>query len=124
MTIRAQGFSIVAANSQHRATTYQAIAHLVETQGWPAEKILIPGAIDTLSPVEEGDETVAELIERYAAPIGAEHVIAGNCGSARLWGYLKTSCPRRFGPASACSCRGHGWPLGGSGRNKQPCCES
>lgn len=94
LTIRAQGLSIVAANSQHRATTYQAIAHLVETQGWPAEKILIPGAIDTLSPVEEGDETVAELIERYAALIGAEHVIAGtDCGFGTIVGVFENIVP-------------------------------
>lgn len=99
LTIRAQGLSLVAANSQHRASTWKAIAHLAETGGWPAGKILIPGAIDTLSPVEEGPETVAELIERYAALIGAEHVIAGSdCGFGTIVGVFENIVPSAVWP--------------------------
>jgi len=94
LTVHAHGLSIVAANSQHRTTTYQAIQHLVATQGWPQDKILIPGAIDTLSPVEEHAETVAELLERYAALIGPEHLIAGtDCGFGTMVGVFETIVP-------------------------------
>lgn len=94
LTIRAQGLSVVAANSQHRETTFQAMQRLVESQGWPREKILIPGAIDTLSPVQEHAETVAELISRYALLIGREHVIAGSdCGFATIVGVFENIVP-------------------------------
>lgn len=84
----------MAANSQHRTTTFQAIQHLVDTQGWPSDKILIPGAIDTLSPVEERAETVAELLKRYAALIGPEHVIAGtDCGFGTIVGVFENIVP-------------------------------
>lgn len=94
LTVRAQGLSIVAANSQHRTTTFQAIQHLVETQGWPSDKILIPGVIDTLSPVEEHAETVAELLERYASLVGPEHVLAGtDCGFGTIVGVFENLVP-------------------------------
>lgn len=94
LTIRAQGLSLVAANSQHRATTFQAIQHLVQTQGWPQDKILIPGVIDTLSPVEEHPATVAELIERYVALIGPALLIAGtDCGFSTLVGVMENIVP-------------------------------
>jgi 5-methyltetrahydropteroyltriglutamate--homocysteine methyltransferase len=92
--IHAQGLSIVAANSQHRTTTFQAIAHLVQTQGWPKDKILLPGAIDTLSPVEEHAESVAELLEQYAVLVGREQVIAcTDCGFGTIVGPLETIVP-------------------------------
>jgi 5-methyltetrahydropteroyltriglutamate--homocysteine methyltransferase len=81
MTIPMGALSVVAANSQHRVTTYRAIEQWVNTYGWPKEMILIPGVIDTLTPVEEHPDTVAKTIADYANLIGLENVIAGtDCG--------------------------------------------
>jgi 5-methyltetrahydropteroyltriglutamate--homocysteine methyltransferase len=56
----------------------------------PADKILIPGVIDTSTNYVEHPELVAERIGRYAAIVGRERVIAGtDCGFGTFAGYGK-----------------------------------
>jgi 5-methyltetrahydropteroyltriglutamate--homocysteine methyltransferase len=94
LTINCQGLSVVAANGQHRVTTYRAVKQVVEMGGWPAGKLLIPGVIDTLTAVEEHPETVAALIEGYAALIGRGNVMAGtDCGFGTIVGVFETVVP-------------------------------
>lgn len=60
--------------------------HEHEWQVWkdvklPAEKVIIPGVIDSTTNFIEHPELVAERIGRYAAVVGKENVIAGtDCG--------------------------------------------
>jgi 5-methyltetrahydropteroyltriglutamate--homocysteine methyltransferase len=54
------------------------------------EKILVPGLIDTCSNYIEHPELIAQRIERYAAIVGPERVIAGtDCGFGTFAGYGK-----------------------------------
>ena len=54
------------------------------------DKVLVPGVIDTCSNYVEHPELVAQRIERYAAIVGAERVIAGtDCGFGTFAGYGK-----------------------------------
>jgi 5-methyltetrahydropteroyltriglutamate--homocysteine methyltransferase len=56
----------------------------------PADKILIPGVIDTSTNYVEHPELVAERIGRYAGVVGRERVIAGtDCGFGTFAGYGK-----------------------------------
>lgn len=56
----------------------------------PADKVLVPGLIDTCSNYVEHPELVAQRIERYAAIVGPERVIAGtDCGFGTFAGYGK-----------------------------------
>ncbi|MDB5569602.1 MAG: enterotoxin [Hyphomicrobiales bacterium] len=56
----------------------------------PAETVLVPGLIDTCSNYVEHPELVAQRIERYAALVGPERVIAGtDCGFGTFAGYGK-----------------------------------
>jgi 5-methyltetrahydropteroyltriglutamate--homocysteine methyltransferase len=56
----------------------------------PEEKVLIPGLIDSCSNYVEHPELVAQRIERYAAIVGRERVIAGtDCGFGTFAGYGK-----------------------------------
>jgi 5-methyltetrahydropteroyltriglutamate--homocysteine methyltransferase len=88
MKIRCGGLSIVAANGQHRETTYQAIKWWVDSKRWPDDKILIPGCVDSLTVTEEHPETIAATIIRYADLVGREHVMAGtDCGFGTIGGY-------------------------------------
>ncbi|MCA6110158.1 cobalamin-independent methionine synthase II family protein [Bradyrhizobium cenepequi] len=49
----------------------------------PDDKVLVPGVIDTCTNYIEHPEVVAQHIERYAAVVGRERVIAGtDCGFA------------------------------------------
>jgi len=67
--------------------------HEHEWQAWssariPDDKILVPGTIDTRSNIVEHPELVAQRIERYAAIVGKERVIAGtDCGFGTFAGY-------------------------------------
>jgi 5-methyltetrahydropteroyltriglutamate--homocysteine methyltransferase len=69
--------------------------HEHEWQVWaraqiPAEKILAPGLIDTCSNYVEHPELIAQRIERFAAIIGIERVIAStDCGFGTFAGYGK-----------------------------------
>lgn len=94
LEIPCQALSVVAANGQHRETTYQAIKRFVAREGWPTGRLLIPGCIDTLTSVEEHPETVAGLIEQYAALIGRENVLAGtDCGFGTIVGVFEQVVP-------------------------------
>ena len=54
----------------------------------PDEKILIPGVIDSTTNFVEHPRVVAERIERFAAIVGAERVIAGtDCGFSTFAGF-------------------------------------
>jgi 5-methyltetrahydropteroyltriglutamate--homocysteine methyltransferase len=54
---------------------------LFERVKLPADKVIIPGVIDSTTNFIEHPELVAERISRYAKLVGREHVIAGtDCG--------------------------------------------
>lgn len=56
----------------------------------PEDKLLIPGVIDTSTNFVEHPELVAQRIERFAAIVGRERVIAGSdCGFGTFVGYGK-----------------------------------
>ncbi|HUZ73837.1 MAG TPA: cobalamin-independent methionine synthase II family protein [Stellaceae bacterium] len=56
----------------------------------PPDRILVPGVIDTSTNYVEHPELVAERIERFAALVGRERVIAGtDCGFGTFAGYGK-----------------------------------
>ncbi|MEG3089082.1 cobalamin-independent methionine synthase II family protein [Sphingomonas sp. PB4P5] len=58
--------------------------------GVPDDKILAPGMIDTCSNYLEHPELVAQRIERFAAIVGADRVIAStDCGFGTFAGYGK-----------------------------------
>jgi 5-methyltetrahydropteroyltriglutamate--homocysteine methyltransferase len=78
LTVRAQAFSIEAANPRHEH----------EWRLWgevklPPGKILIPGVVSHCVYQVEHPELVADRIERFASVVGRENVIAGtDCGFA------------------------------------------
>lgn len=54
----------------------------------PADKILVPGVVDTTTNFVEHPELVAQRIERFAGIVGAERVIAGSdCGFGTFAGF-------------------------------------
>jgi 5-methyltetrahydropteroyltriglutamate--homocysteine methyltransferase len=54
----------------------------------PEEKVLVPGVIDSTTNFIEHPELVAQRIERYAAAVGRERVIAStDCGFGTFAGY-------------------------------------
>ncbi|MDF2115273.1 cobalamin-independent methionine synthase II family protein [Roseiarcaceae bacterium H3SJ34-1] len=56
----------------------------------PADKVLVPGLIDTCSNYIEHPELIAQRIERFAGIVGPERVIAGtDCGFGTFAGYGK-----------------------------------
>ena len=56
----------------------------------PADKIIIPGVIDSTSNFVEHPELVAERLERYATVVGRERVMAGvDCGFGTFAGRLQ-----------------------------------
>ena len=58
--------------------------------GVPADKILVPGLIDSCSNYVEHPELIAQRIERFAGIVGADRVIAGSdCGFGTFAGYGK-----------------------------------
>jgi 5-methyltetrahydropteroyltriglutamate--homocysteine methyltransferase len=55
-----------------------------------ADKVLVPGLIDTCSNYVEHPELIAQRIERFAAIVGPDRVIAGtDCGFGTFAGYGK-----------------------------------
>ncbi len=59
-----------------------------EAASIPDDKILIPGVIDSTTHFVEHPELVAQRIERFAAIVGPERVIAGiDCGFSTFAGY-------------------------------------
>lgn len=67
--------------------------HEHEWKAWeaadiPDDKILIPGTIDTCTNLVEHPELVAQRIERFAAIVGRDRVMAGtDCGFGTFAGY-------------------------------------
>jgi 5-methyltetrahydropteroyltriglutamate--homocysteine methyltransferase len=56
----------------------------------PPDKVLIPGVIDSTTNFIEHPELVAERIERYAAIVGRERVVAGcDCGFGTFAGRVQ-----------------------------------
>jgi len=54
----------------------------------PADKVLVPGVIDSTTNFVEHPRVVAERIERFTAIVGADRVIAGtDCGFSTFAGY-------------------------------------
>ena len=80
-----QGILFEAANSRHaHEWTVWAEAQL------PDDKVLIPGLIDSCSNYVEHPELVAQGVERFAAIVGRERVLAGtDCGFGTFAGFGK-----------------------------------
>jgi 5-methyltetrahydropteroyltriglutamate--homocysteine methyltransferase len=80
-----QAISFEASNPRHaHEWTVWRDAHL------PPDKVLIPGLLDTSTNFVEHPELVAERIERFAAIVGRERVLAGSdCGFGTFAGYGK-----------------------------------
>jgi 5-methyltetrahydropteroyltriglutamate--homocysteine methyltransferase len=54
----------------------------------PADKVLVPGAVDTTTNFVEHPELVAQRLERFVQIVGAERVIAGSdCGFGTFAGF-------------------------------------
>ncbi|MGH2617038.1 MAG: cobalamin-independent methionine synthase II family protein [Thermomicrobiales bacterium] len=80
--VTANGLSIEGANPRHEHEWT-----VFEDFPLPADKVLIPGVIDTCTNYIEHPETVAQRIERYAGVVGRERVIAGtDCGFGTMAG--------------------------------------
>jgi len=76
LKVRAECFSVEAANPMHEWEL-----HVWEQTKLPAGKSLMPGVVGHATNVIEHPETVADRLQRYAAIVGAENVIAGtDCG--------------------------------------------
>jgi 5-methyltetrahydropteroyltriglutamate--homocysteine methyltransferase len=80
--VNANGLSVEGANPRH--------AHewtIFAERPLPADKVLIPGVIDTCTNCIEHPEVVAQRLERYAAVVGRERIIAGtDCGFGTMAG--------------------------------------
>jgi len=78
LKVRAQGYSIEAANPRHEHEW-----RLWQEVKLPDDKILIPGVVSHCVYQVEHPELVADRIERFASVVGRERVIAGtDCGFA------------------------------------------
>jgi 5-methyltetrahydropteroyltriglutamate--homocysteine methyltransferase len=78
LQIRAGAFSLEAANPRHEHEW-----KVWETVKLPDSAVLIPGVISNSTVLVEHPELVAQRIERFAAVVGRENVIAGSdCGFA------------------------------------------
>jgi 5-methyltetrahydropteroyltriglutamate--homocysteine methyltransferase len=83
--LKAQAFSIEAANPRHdhEWTLWKDIA-------LPADKILLPGVIDTSTNYVEHPDLVAQRIARFASVLGRERVMAStDCGFGTSAGHGK-----------------------------------
>ena len=80
---RPAGLSFEAANPRHDHEW-----KVFEEVKLPEGKVLIPGVIDSTTNFIEHPELVAQRIERFAARVGRENVIAGtDCGFATFAGF-------------------------------------
>jgi 5-methyltetrahydropteroyltriglutamate--homocysteine methyltransferase len=76
LTARPAGLSFEGANPRHEHEW-----NVFERVKLPAEKVIIPGVLDTTTNYIEHPELVAQRLVRYANLVGREHVIAGaDCG--------------------------------------------
>ncbi|MHA6629164.1 cobalamin-independent methionine synthase II family protein [Pseudonocardia sichuanensis] len=84
MRARPRGVLLEAANPRH--------AHewrVFEEHPLPADKVLVPGVIDTCSNYVEHPDLVAERLVRYAEVVGIERVIGGtDCGFSTFASFL------------------------------------
>ena len=85
LKVKAQAIAFEAANPRHdHEWAVWKAAKL------PSDKVLIPGVLDTCSNYVEHPELVAQRLERYAAIVGRERVLAGtDCGFGTFAGYGK-----------------------------------
>lgn len=84
LQINAQGLVLEASNPRHEHEW-----KVFEQIELPADKVLIPGVIDTSSNYIEHPELVAQRIERFASVVGRERVIAGtDCGFSTFASFL------------------------------------
>jgi 5-methyltetrahydropteroyltriglutamate--homocysteine methyltransferase len=80
---RPMGLLIEGANPRHEHEW-----ELFKTQKLPAERILIPGVLDTTCNFVEHPELIAQRIVRYAELVGRERVMAGtDCGFGHFAGF-------------------------------------
>jgi 5-methyltetrahydropteroyltriglutamate--homocysteine methyltransferase len=87
LTIRAQGYSIEAANPRHEHEWT-----VWESNKLPEGKILIPGCISHAITHVEHPELIAQRLERFAKLVGRENVIASSdCGFAQGAGLARQS---------------------------------
>ena len=85
LSAKAMGISLEAANPRHEHewTVWEEVA-------LPADKVLIPGVIDTSTNYVEHPELIAQRITRLAKVVGRESVIAStDCGFGTSAGYGK-----------------------------------
>ncbi len=76
LKIRAQAYSIEAANPRHEHEW-----QVFEDAKLPDDKILIPGVVSHCVALVEHPELVAQRIARFAGVVGRERVMASNdCG--------------------------------------------
>jgi len=79
------GLLFETANPRHQHDWESFEANLAKL---PADKILIPGVIDSTTNFIEHPRVVAERIDRYVAMVGPERVIAGtDCGFSTFAGF-------------------------------------
>ena len=82
LKVRAGAYSFEAANPRHEHEF-----ELWRTAKLPDDKVLIPGVITQSTVLVEHPELVAQRLERFAAIVGRERVIAGaDCGFASFAG--------------------------------------
>ena len=85
MQAKPAALSFEASNPRH-AHEWRAVADMADII--PAEKILIPGVIDTCTNYVEHPELIAERLGRFAEIVGADRLIAGtDCGFATFAGF-------------------------------------
>ncbi|RJQ87929.1 MAG: epoxyalkane--coenzyme M transferase [Desulfobacteraceae bacterium] len=78
MSIKARFISLEASNHRH-AHEWQVFEELP----FPEDKVLMPGVIDTTSPIVEHPDLVAQRISKFAKLLGRERVIGStDCGFA------------------------------------------
>jgi 5-methyltetrahydropteroyltriglutamate--homocysteine methyltransferase len=77
------GLLIEGANPRHEHEW-----ELFKTQKLPADRVLIPGVLDTTTNFVEHPELIAQRIVRYAELVGRERVLAGtDCGFGHFAGF-------------------------------------
>jgi len=82
--VRPAGISLEAANPRHEHEW-----RVFKDFKLPADKVIIPGVLDSTSNYIEHPELIAERLCRFAEVVGRENVIAGtDCGFATFAGFM------------------------------------
>lgn len=85
LTAKPAGLLFESANPRHQHDWEAFAANLAQL---PADKVLIPGVIDSTTNFIEHPRVVAERVERFARLVGPERVIAGtDCGFSTFAGF-------------------------------------